>query len=247
MSERDRHGAHESCAHVDQIPRSSSPVLDELGRHRFLHTRQSSMNWALTRLERRIGDRADTVAAIVGASIAQPTRDSYRRFLCDLYGFVTAFESRFAFALGLDITFIENRIKSGRLASDLLALGLTSYERVRLSRRCSVPSFVGSAEALGWLFVVERLTLDFPSIKNRLRVAIPYDLEIAGSFIGADVAEIEASWAELGRVVDRHVHAKPELDRTIRAAEAALLCLEDWVLLPATTTVEVDVDQLRAQ
>jgi heme oxygenase len=246
MSERNRHGAQEACAHVDHSPRVPNPALDELQRSRFLHSRQSSMNWALTRLERRLGDRADTVAAIVGASIAQPTRESYRRFLCDLYGFVTAFEARFAFALGLDIAFIENRIKSGRMATDLLALGLTAYERVRLSRRCVVPMFVGSAEALGWLFVVERLTLDFPSIRNRLRAAIPYDLEIAGSFIGADTAEIESSWSELGRVLDRHVHAKPELERTMHAAEAALLCLEEWVLLPPGT-VEVDADQLRAQ
>ena len=144
MSERDRHGAREPCAHVDHSPRGSNPALDDLQRPRFLHSRQSSMTWALTRLERRFGDRADTVATMVGASIAQPTRESYRRFLCDLYGFVTAFEARFAFALGLDITFIENRIKSGRMATDLLALGLTAYERVRLSRRCVVPTFASS-------------------------------------------------------------------------------------------------------
>jgi heme oxygenase len=182
----------------------------------------------------------------VGAAIAQPSRESYRRFLCVLYGFVTAFEARFAFALGLDITFIENRIKSGRMANDLLALGLTAYERVRLSRRCVVPAFVGSVEALGWLFVVERLTLDFPSLRNRIRAAIPYDLEIAGSFIGADASEIESSWSDLGRVLDHHVHSKPELERATRAAEAALHCLEEWVLLPAASTVEVDAEQLRA-
>ena len=106
-----------------------------------------------------------------------------------------------------------------------------------------MPSFLNSAETLGWLFVVERLTLDFPSISSRLRAAIPYDLEIAGSFIGATTDEIEASWTELGRVLDRHVHTKPELDRALSAAEAALQCLEEWVLVPAAT-VEIDADQL---
>src|SRR5688572_4540393 len=103
--------------------------------------RETSSGWALTRLEKRLGSRVDDVGTISQATLIVPTRDAYRRYLCDLYGFITAFEARLAYMYALDLSFIENRIKSGRIATDLLVLGLTPYERVRLSKRCVIPPF----------------------------------------------------------------------------------------------------------
>jgi heme oxygenase len=203
-------------------------------------------SWALTRIERRYGDRADTVDAIAQAALIQPSRDSYRRYLCDLYGFIVAFESRLAYAYTLDVGFIQDRIKSGRISSDLLALGLTAYERVRLSHRCVVPRLDNACKALGWLYVVERMTRALPLLHRRLRDAIPGDLEHAGAFVGTPAGEIAESWVSLGRVLDRHVHSKPELEQTLTSVHDALECLEQWVLMPAASSVQIDADQLRA-
>ncbi|HUS27710.1 MAG TPA: hypothetical protein VMZ53_04355 [Kofleriaceae bacterium] len=207
--------------------------------------RRMKSSWALTRVEKRYGARAETVASIVAAPLIQPTRASYRRYLCDLYGFIVAFEARLAYAYTLDLRFIQERIKSGRMASDLLSLGLSPYERVRLSQRCVVPRFDTAYKALGWLFVVERMMRELPAIRRRLCLALPSELEVAGQFLGTPEIEIETSWDELGRVIDRHVHAQPELDATLLAVHAALQCLEEWVLLPATSSASVDTEQLR--
>jgi heme oxygenase len=210
-----------------------------------VHEDECSPSWALSRLERRLGARVDVIAALSRASLATPTRDAYRRYLCDLYGFITAFEARLAYTYALDLAFIENRIKSGRIATDLLVLGLTPYERVRLSKRCMVPPFPDVRTALGWLYVVERLTQDAPAVRRQLRDALSTEVQLAGEFIGALPDEIETRWAELGRVCDRFVHTKRELETTIAAAGSALECLESWLLMPAVCD-ELDVDQSRS-
>ncbi|HTL32618.1 MAG TPA: biliverdin-producing heme oxygenase [Kofleriaceae bacterium] len=202
-------------------------------------------SWALTRLERRYGDRADTVDTIVQATLLQPSRESYRRYLCDLYGFIVAFEARLAYAYTLDVAFIQERIKSGRISSDLLALGLTPYERVRLSQRCVVPALDNAFKALGWLYVVERMMRSLPRLYHRLYPALANELDQAGAFLGTPAEEIASSWIGLGHVLDRHVHSKIELERTLISVREALECLEQWVLLPAGSSIEIDAEQLR--
>jgi heme oxygenase len=202
------------------------------------HDREAP-SWALTRLEKRLGSRVDDVAKISRASLVIPTRDTYRRYLCDLYGFITAFEARLAYTYALDLSFIENRIKSGRIATDLLVLGLTPYERTRLSQRCAVPRFPDVRTALGWLYVVERLMQDTPELRRRLSETLPHDVLLAGEFIGRAAEEIEMRWAELARVLDRFVYTKRELETTLAAAGSALECLESWLLTPPAVN---DVD-----
>jgi heme oxygenase len=210
-----------------------------------LATRRTEIeSWALTRLERRCGDRADTIDAIAQATLLQPTRDTYRRYLCDLYGFIVAFEGRLAYAYSLDVAFIQDRIKSGRISSDLLALGLTAYERVRLSHRCVVPPLDNAYKALGWLYVVERMTRTLPRLHRRLRQTLGDELEQTSAFVGTPAGEIAESWVCLGRVLDRHVHSKHELEQTLVSARDALECLEQWILMPASSSVQVDAEQV---
>jgi heme oxygenase len=208
-----------------------------------VHDREAT-SWALTRLDKRLGSRVDDVATISRASLVTPTRDTYRRYLCDLYGFISAFEARLAYTYALDLSFIENRIKSGRIATDLLMLGLTPYERTRLSRRCVVPPFPDVRSALGWLYVVERMMQDTPALRRRLSETLPHDVLLAGEFISRAAEEIETRWSELARVLDRFVHTKLELETTLAAAGSALDCLESWLLMPASGN-DIDFEQSR--
>jgi heme oxygenase len=199
----------------------------------------------LKRLTRSLGDRADAVQLLAHAALARPTRDTYRRYLCDLYGFIVAFEGRFAYMYELDFMFIRDRIKSGRIASDLMALGLTAYERQRLARRCWVPAFAVAHDALGWLYVVERLMLGLPGLRRRLATALPRELELAGGFVGTLPEEIEGSWHGLAHTLEHWIDDEEEMERVTRAGREALECLEEWLLVPAAR-VEVDADRLAA-
>src|ERR1041385_2031444 len=132
---------------------------------------------ASVRLVQRLGERADAVLMIARAPLAVPTLDSYRRYLCDLYGFISALEARLVYTWSLDSAFLQTHIPSGRMATDLLGVGLTSYERTRLARRCCIPQFANVHVAIGWMFVLERIMRDLPAIRRDLREKLPMLLD----------------------------------------------------------------------
>ena len=196
-------------------------------------------SWTLTRLARGLRDRAEEVDTLVQAPLLSATRESYRRFLCDLYGFVLAFEARFAFTTCFDVAFIDPRIRSGRIASDLLALGLTTSELRRLALRCRVPELVDPAEALGWTFVVERV-MSRRDQYRRMASGLEAELSFAGSFLRSDDGENEQRWYELGRAIDGCILDESDVQRLTAGARAAFACLEAWLRVETSSTVLVE-------
>src|SRR5688572_10190559 len=81
-----------------------------------------------------------------------PTATGYRRFLCTLYGFQAPLEAALVMTPQIDLDFVQQRSKAGRMASDLMSLGFTRREFHLLSRRQVIPSFANPAQALGWLY-----------------------------------------------------------------------------------------------
>ena len=180
----------------------------------------------LIRLQRCLRDRADTVDTVVHAPLTPPTRSGYRRWLCDLFRFISPVEKSVALTPGLDRRLMRGRHKASRLASDLMALGLTKAERTRLANRCHVPELHNPLEALGWLFVVERLTLQFDRLQSQLWPHIAFELDTAGSFLVGYGDELLHSWMELDRAVDRMIASESDMDLVTQASFAALDLLE---------------------
>jgi heme oxygenase len=202
------------------------------------------MSDTLTRLQRALRERTDAIDAIVHAPLMKsPTRAGYRRWVCDLYHFISAFETRFAFAPGIEIVFIASRIKSGRLASDLLALGLTGAEYQRLSRRQIIPVFSTASESLGWLFVVERITLQLAALREQLQPSLAKELAIAGSFFEVYEGAVAERWNELGEAVERAFRVDADLRILTASASTALNCLQGVTAQAIATTVHVDLAQ----
>src|SRR5688572_11378552 len=96
---------------------------------------------------------ADRLAAMDVA-----TRAEYRTFLARVYGFESAVEDAMSKTLAPEPDVLHDRIKMDRLRQDLEALGLTRTEIARLPV-AATPRFRSHAQALGWLFVLERHTL----------------------------------------------------------------------------------------
>ena len=180
----------------------------------------------LTRLHRSLRDRAEAVDTVVQAPLSPPTRHGYRRWLCELYRFISAFEKSLLITPGLELPFVRARLKAGHLSSDLLALGLTARERMRLADRCNVPDFTDPIEALGWLFVVDRLTLELDAIRARLMPELALEIDLAGSFLDGYADDQLEMWFELERVLDDVICGEHDLKALRSAALAALDCLE---------------------
>jgi heme oxygenase len=183
----------------------------------------------LSRLAVETQIRHASIDAALLAPLVSPTRSSYRRYLCTLYGFIAPLEVALAMAPGIDYAFIDPRMKSGRIASDLLALGLTTQEFALLSRRHSVPAFTSAAEALGWMYVMERTTLHHEETYERLRRILSIDRELAANYLLSYAGETRARWRELGAVLDRVAWSASAVDTMIGAAWDAFESLDTWL------------------
>lgn len=212
----------------------------------FAQQPQSMSSWVLSRLQRVLRERTATVDAVVHAPLLEPTRASYRTWICSLYGFVAAFERQFAFTPWFDTNFVSSRIKSGRLSHDLLALGLTSSEYRRLARQCEVPAFAHPLDTLGWLFVIERITLQLDDLRRRLLPDLSREVAIAGTFLDAYDGDVETQWEQLGAMVDRWIIEDGDMPHLEKAARSALDCLAQWVGAVDVPTIVVAASRVES-
>ena len=96
------------------------------------------------------------------------TRDDYLRELVTTYGFEAPYEAACAYTPGLgQVIDLRGRWRSGLIAQDLLALGWVPDEITKI--RCApLATFQDVAEALGWMYVVERSTLVHDAVRASL-------------------------------------------------------------------------------
>ncbi|MEO7092008.1 MAG: hypothetical protein ABI175_02080, partial [Polyangiales bacterium] len=85
----------------------------------------------------RLGAESETLLDIVDdelvGSLIKPTRSSYRYMLARVYGFEAPVGTAVLQAPNLDANFARPRLRSGRLAADLIALTISPPEQALLS------------------------------------------------------------------------------------------------------------------
>lgn len=164
-----------------------------------------------------------------------PTAAGYRRFLCLLYGFQAPLERAVMTTPGIDLAFVEERCKAARIASDLMALGLTHREFQLLVRRQTIGPFATPAEALGWLYTTERLTLQIEALRIQLLGEMPVVFGLASQFISSNQHVADIRWRLFGAYLDR-VARDHGVDAIVAGARAGLASLESWLAEHAPTT-----------
>lgn len=161
-----------------------------------------------------------------------PTTAGYRRFLCLFYGFQAPLEAAVARTPKLDHELLDARSKAGRLAHDLMSIGLTRHEHVLLSRRQSVPTFDSPAQALGWMYATERLMLQVEPLRVRLEVEMPVVMALAHQFLYTYVNTAELRWRQFGAMLDRTAK-QYDVETIAAAARASTDALATWLVGPA--------------
>jgi heme oxygenase len=155
------------------------------------------------------------------------TRDDYIHQLTVTYGFASAFEAACSYTPGVTAALdLRGRSRSILIAQDLLALGW-SVDDVKTIRCCSLPPFQDAAEALAWMYVVERPTLIYADVRDELTGRF-VDLERATAYLGAYEGHASKRWAELGIALDRLCASDKVCKRVVEAARAAFHALIDW-------------------
>lgn len=162
--------------------------------------------------------------------LLQPTvsRADYLTQLVRTYGFVAPFESACKYTPHLERSLMYHRFsRAGLIAQDLLTLGLSPGQIATVPQCLSITTFKDVAEAMGWLYVVERATLLHAGIRRHLVARLP-ELENACAYLAVDAGRGGEHWAAFGRAIDR-IGAKPAVaDEIAAAAHEAFACVRHW-------------------
>jgi heme oxygenase len=155
----------------------------------------------------------------------------YLLFLMRLYGFEAPLESALATTPSLDLLLdVRARARAGLLAQDLMQLGLRPSEVAELPLCLTIPQFRGAAEALGWMFVVERATLVHSVLRHHLATRLPHEMSKASAYLSSYAGLVGTRWREYGAAVEQVAHHPTIADRLIDAACEAFRCYRRWVL-----------------
>ena len=103
----------------------------------------------------------------------------YRTFLARVYGFEAAAELELAQVPAVASHVLGLRARVGCLRDDLLKLGHSSLD-VDTLPRCKPIAIRSTAQALGWLFVIERSTLIAGLIRRHLASQLPDAMAASG-------------------------------------------------------------------
>ena len=147
--------------------------------------------------------------------------------LVSAYGFDAPLEAALAYTPHLDgFIDVTRRFRSGLLAQDLLALGLSPSAIAGLRQRMIAP-FASVAEAFGWLYVHQRTTLLFASVRAALVERAP---EVAGATTSLCIhaADTALMWDAIGPPLDRVARTTAVEDRVVQAAHDAFRTLIAW-------------------
>jgi len=156
------------------------------------------------------------------------TRARYLDHLIAVYGFEAPVEA----ALGLTprvggLLELRQRARTGLIVQDLLALGMSPSQIARLPQ-CSVTvPFRDAAEALGWMYVVERATLLHDAVRRFLEGRLSGGIGTYG-YLSAYEGLAGTRWQEFGHVLDDVGAAPHTAEQIVSATRAAFECHRGW-------------------
>jgi heme oxygenase len=176
--------------------------------------RAMSTSWMLERLEHHTW--AHHVAADAPRiALLRPnvTRAAYLDYLTKLYSFEAPVETALA---GSGVAALEcAKPRAAQLRADLLALG---QPRVATG---APPMLRNGAEALGWLYVVERCRLLHGVLHRQLAACLPHEMAAAGSYLAAQCGTTAVRWDELGATLDAAARSTAVVELIAATAHAA--------------------------
>lgn len=157
------------------------------------------------------------------------TTSHYMLFLMRLYGFEAPLESTLVMTPTLDLMVnLKERNRAAFIAKDLRALGLESTLVAELPMCLTIPSFRGAAEALGWMYVIERSTLAHSVIQHHLNTRLPEEMKSASSYLQSYAGVVGQRWRKFGAILDNVARYPAISDRIIASANDAFRCQRQW-------------------
>lgn len=176
------------------------------------------------------------------------TVDDYIAVLTRIYGFEVEVEAALAKVADLDAGFVRDRAKSARLYQDLVVLGLTPEDIIPVPKMSTI-SIRSAAQALGWMFVLERHTLLSGLIRRHVVRALGEQILPATAYLAAYGDTPGARFRAFGAALCAYAHTYPPAS-IVLAANEAFRAQRQWyathALTRATATAAVRTDSVAA-
>ncbi|NVB81406.1 MAG: biliverdin-producing heme oxygenase [Kofleriaceae bacterium] len=185
----------------------------------------STPSWMLVRLalETRLHHKQADSDRLAMMEVA--TGYAYRACLARIYGLEASVEVALSRIADIDPSLVRARVKAGRLRDDLLALGMSSHDIATLP--LATLHVRTSAQALGWMFVVERLTLLSGLIRRHLSRLLPIEMNIGSRYLTPYGDAPGAQFRAFGDAVARYaIDIHP--DAIVSAANEAFRAQRLW-------------------
>ncbi|MEO8704015.1 MAG: biliverdin-producing heme oxygenase [Kofleriaceae bacterium] len=154
----------------------------------------------------------------------------YLVYLMRVYGFEAPLEVALSMTPNLELMIaLRERQKSHHLANDLLALGLRPHEVAEVPRCLTIPQARGAAEALGWMYVIERSTLAHSVIRRHLLTKLPREMHRASEYFQCYAGVVGTRWRHFGSVLDDVASSPAIANRIIASAGEAFRAQRRWI------------------
>lgn len=160
------------------------------------------------------------------ALLEDTTAARYRAFLEAVYAFESRYEQALIQTPDLDPQILRRRLRAARAYDDLRALGAMPAELVALPRP-AIPVLRSAAEALGWMYVVERNTLLHGLLRRHLARVLPEVMDRGGSYLAAYGETPGERYRDLGVELD-NVARTAIPSQLVDAAHVAFACQRLW-------------------
>jgi heme oxygenase len=152
------------------------------------------------------------------------TIDEYRAFLVRVFGFEAPVEEALGGVRELELRFLRERARVPLLRHDILELGWSEHQLAQCPRVSPI-TIHGAAEALGWMFVLERQTLLAGLIRRQMQGVL--GPTIPAGYLGAYGDKPGARFRAFGSGLGDLAHSlKPAA--IIEGASAAFRAQHHW-------------------
>jgi len=159
-------------------------------------------------------------------------KSDYIRQLIMVYGFEAPLEAALRYTPGLNaLVDLRAHSRAGLLVQDLMRLGIGPSRIAGLAQRFT--TFSSPAEALGWMYVVERATLLHGSVRRFLNARL-MELSSASSYLSAYDGVTGDRWSDLGGALDAVAATPAGKRQLLRAADLGYEALAQWFCVRPT-------------
>lgn len=159
----------------------------------------------------------------------------YRQCLARFLGYFAPLEQALLGQTGWDAIGFDyaDRLKTPRLALDLLALGATPKAVAALPQCQRLPPVDSLPSLLGCLYVIEGAGLGGQVITRHLRASLGLTPATGGAFFFGDGELTGPRWKAFVQDLKRQVAEQGGGDAVIASANLTFATLDDWLFAPA--------------